>query len=332
MTTPLPPLRRLAVAAMLAASTLSAASFSASSAAADYPERPLRIIVPFAAGGATDVIARTVAQSMATRLGQPVVVENKAGANGNIGAVMAARAEPDGYTLLMATSSHAINSTLYHKLDYSLTGDFAGLSNLASVPLLLVVNPSVPAKTPEELAAYAKANGNRVNYASGGTGTASHLAGAQFNSLAGAQMTHVPYKGGSQALNDLMGGQVQIMFANLPEVLSQVQAGRLTPIAVTGQQRHAALPNVPAFSETSYPAMNARSWFGLFVPAATPAPVVEKLSQAITRGVADPAVQDKLKGLGADPVGDGHAAFQQYVNQEVARWSVLVKQSGATAE
>ncbi|WAI85137.1 MULTISPECIES: Bug family tripartite tricarboxylate transporter substrate binding protein [Achromobacter] len=332
MNTPLRPLRRLAVTATMAVAALVAASSAASAAAADYPERPLRIIVPFAAGGATDVIARTVAQSMSTRLGQPVVVENKAGANGNIGAVMAARAEPDGYTLLMATSSHAINSTLYHKLDYSLTGDFAGLSNLASVPLLLVVNPSVPAKTPEELAAYVKANGNRVNYASGGTGTASHLAGAQFNSLVGAQMTHVPYKGGSQALNDLMGGQVQIMFANLPEVLSQVQAGRLTPIAVTGQQRHAALPNVPAFSETSYPAMNARSWFGLFVPAATPAPVVEKLSQAITQGVADSAVQDKLKGLGADPVGDGHAAFQKYVNQEVERWSVLVKQSGATAD
>jgi len=194
------------------------------------------------------------------------------------------------------------------------------------------VNPSVPAKTPQELADYAKANGNRVNYASGGTGTASHLAGAQFNSLAGAQMTHVPYKGGAQALNDLMGGQVQIMFANLPEVLSQVQAGRLTPIAVTGTQRHAALPNVPAFSETAYTAMNARSWFGLFVPAATPAPVVEKLSKAITDGIADPAVQDKLKGLGADPVGDGHAAFQKYVNTEVERWSVLVKQSGATAD
>jgi len=260
------------------------------------------------------------------------VVENKAGANGNIGAVMAARSEADGYTLLMATSSHAINASLYHKLDYNLTRDFAGLSNLASVPLVLVVNPSVPAKTPQELADYAKANGNRVNYASGGTGTASHLAGAQFNSLAGAQMTHVPYKGGAQALNDLMGGQVQIMFANLPEVLSQVQAGRLTPIAVTGTQRHAALPNVPAFSETAYTAMNARSWFGLFVPAATPAPVVEKLSKAITDGIADPAVQDKLKGLGADPVGDGHTAFQKYVNTEVERWSVLVKQSGATAD
>ncbi|TXI83259.1 MAG: tripartite tricarboxylate transporter substrate binding protein, partial [Cupriavidus sp.] len=199
------PLRSFAVAIALATTTFHAM--------ADYPDRPLRVIVPFAAGGATDVIARTVAQAMSSRLGQSVVVENKAGANGNIGAVSAARSAPDGYTLLMATSSHAINASLYQKLDYSLTRDFVGLSNLASVPLLLVVNPSVPARSASELAAYAKANAGRVNYASGGTGTASHLAGEQFSTLTGAKMTHVAYKGGSQAINDLMGGQVQVMFA-----------------------------------------------------------------------------------------------------------------------
>ncbi|OWT80452.1 MULTISPECIES: tripartite tricarboxylate transporter substrate binding protein [unclassified Achromobacter] len=304
----------------------------ATAAHADFPDHPLRVIVPFAPGGATDVIARTVAQAMSVRLGQAVVVENKAGANGNIGAVMAARAEPDGYTLLMATSSHAINATLYQKLDYSLTKDFTALSNLASVPLLLVVHPSVPANNVAELAAYAKAGGSRLNYASGGTGTAAHLAGAQFNTVVGASMTHVPYKGGAQALNDLMGGQVQLMFANLPEVLSQVQAGRIKPLAVTGDHRHAALPNVPAFSETAYPALTARSWFGLFAPAATPAAIVDKLSTVITQSVADPAVQEKLRGLGADPVGDGHAAFQKYVEQDVVGWRDLVKQSGATAE
>lgn len=309
-----------------------AMTLTAGAAQAAFPDRPLRIVVPFAAGGATDVIARTVAQAMSTRLGQPVVVENKAGANGNIGAVTAARSEPDGYTLLMATSAHAINASLYQHLDYSLTRDFVGLSNLASVPLLLVVNPKVPVATPVELAAYAKANGDRVNFASGGTGTASHLAGEQFNALVGARMTHVPYKGGAQALNDVMGGQVQLMFANLPEVLSQVQGGRLKALAVTGTQRHSALPDVPAFAETPYGDMNARSWFGLFVPAGTPAGVVDTLSTAITQSVADAGVQEKLKGLGADPIGDGHAAFQAYVNQEVARWRVLVKQSGATAE
>ncbi|RYX88579.1 MAG: tripartite tricarboxylate transporter substrate binding protein [Bradyrhizobiaceae bacterium] len=318
------PLRSLVVAAALALTSISAM--------AGYPDRPLRVIVPFAAGGATDVIARTVAQAMSVRLAQSIVVENKAGANGNIGGASAARSEPDGYTLLMATSSHAINASLYPKLNYSLTRDFVALSNLASVPLLLVVNPSVPVNSVSELAAYAKANASRINYASGGVGTASHLSGEQFSTLAGAKITHVAYKGGSQALNDMIGGQVQIMFANLPEVLSLVQSGKLKALAVTGTTRHAALPDVPAFSETPYPGMNARSWFGLFAPAGTPPAIVEKLSQTIVQSVADPAVQERLKGLGADPVGDDRATFQKYVTDEVARWAVLVEQSGATAE
>ncbi|MGM4905387.1 Bug family tripartite tricarboxylate transporter substrate binding protein [Tardiphaga sp. 866_E4_N2_1] len=318
------PLRSLVVAVALALTSVSAM--------ADYPERPLRVIVPFAAGGATDVIARTVAQAMSVRLGQSIVVENKAGANGNIGGAAAARSEPDGYTLLMATSSHAINASLYQKLSYSLTRDFAALSNLASVPLLLVVHPSVPVNSVSELAAYAKANAASVNYASGGVGTASHLSGEQFSTLAGAKITHVAYKGGAQALNDMIGGQVQIMFANLPEVLSLVQSDKLKALAVTGSTRHAALPDVPAFSETPFPGMNARSWFGLFAPAGTPPAIVEKLAQTIVQSVADPAVQERLKGLGADPVGDDRATFQKYVNDEVARWAVLVAQSGATAE
>lgn len=298
---------------------------------ADFPNRPLRIVVPFAAGGATDVIARTVGQKLSEQLHQPVVVENKAGANGNIGATLVSRSDPDGYTLLMATSSHAINTTLYQKLDYDLTKDFVGLSNLASVPLLLVVNPSVPAKTPSELAAYAKQNGTELNYASGGTGTAAHLAGAQFSTLVGASMTHVPYKGGSPALNDVVGGRVQAMFANLPEVLAQVEAGRLRPLAVTGNVRHQALPDVPTFTESGYPQIEAKSWFGLFVPAKTPAPVVAKLSTAIANSVADPAIQKLLKELGADPIGNTSKEFQPFVAEEVTRWGTLVKQSGATA-
>ncbi len=300
--------------------------------AADFPNHPLRIVVPFAAGGATDIIARTVGQKLSEQLGQPVVVENKAGANGNIGAGLVSRSEPDGYTLLMATSSHAINTTLYRKLDYSLTKDFVGLSNLASVPLLLVVNPSLPAKTPSELAAYAKQHGAEINYASGGTGTAAHLAGAQFSTLVGASMTHVPYKGGAPALNDVIGGRVQAMFANLPEVLAQVEAGRLRPLAVTGDVRHPALPDVPTFAESGYAPMQAKSWFGLFAPAATSAPAVAKLSAAIAKSVTDPAVQKQLKDLGADPIGNTTEVFQPYVAEEVKRWGELVKRSGATAD
>ncbi|RZL65633.1 MAG: tripartite tricarboxylate transporter substrate binding protein [Variovorax sp.] len=300
--------------------------------ASDFPSRPIRIIVPFAAGGATDVIARVVGQKVSDQLGQPVVVDNRAGASGNIGAVAVARAAPDGYTILMATSSHAINATLYKKLDYSLTKDFAGLSNLASVPLLMVVNPSVPARTAGEFAAFAKAQGDKVNFASGGTGTAAHLAGEQFNTLIGTRMQHVPYKGGALAQTDLIGGQVQAMFANLPEVLTQVQAGKLRPLAVTGQARRSNLPEVPTFTEAGYPQMDARSWFGLFAPAGTPAPVVAKLSASIAQAVADPAVQARLKELGADPIGDRHEAFQPFVAQEVKRWGALVQRSGATID
>ena len=300
--------------------------------AADFPARPIRIVVPFAAGGATDVIARVVGQKVSDQLGQPVVVDNRAGANGNIGAVAVARAAPDGYTILMATSSHAINATLHRKLDYSLTKDFAALSNLASVPLVLVVNPEVPARSAGEFAAFAKAAGGKVNFASGGTGTAAHLAGEQFNTLVGTRMLHVPYKGGALAQTDLIGGQVQAMFANLPEVLTQVQAGKLRPLAVTGKARRANLPAVPTFAEAGYPQMDARSWFGLFAPAGTPAPVVARLSASIAQAVADPAVQARLKELGADPIGDRHEAFQPFVAQEVTRWGALVERSGATVD
>jgi len=298
----------------------------------DFPNRPVRIVVPFAPGGATDVIARVVGQKVSDLLGQPVVVENKAGANGNIGALSVARAVPDGYTILMATSSHAINATLYRKLDYRLTTDFVALSGLASVPLVLVVNTAVPAKTPSELASYARANDGKINFASGGSGTAAHLAGEQFNTLAGARMMHVPYKGGALAQTDLIGGQVQAMFANLPEALTQVQAGRLRPLAVTGNVRRTNLPSVPTFAEAGFAQMDAKSWFGLFAPAATPAPVVAKLSSAIAQAVADPTVQARLKELGADPVGNQSEAFQKFVAQEVERWGGLVQRSGATLD
>lgn len=301
-------------------------------AQADFPNRPIRIVVPFAAGGATDVIARVVGQKLGTQLGQPVVVENKAGANGNIGAVMVARSAPDGYTILMATSAHAINATLYRKLDYSLLRDFTPLSNLASVPLVMVVNPNVPARTVPEFVAYAKSQGDKLNFGSGGNGTAAHLAGEQFNSLTGTRMQHVAYKGGALAQTDLMGGQIQAMFANLPEVLSQVQAEKLRPLAVTGNSRRASLPSVPTFAEAGFAQLDARSWFGLFAPAGTPTPIVARLSAALVQAVADSAVQARLKELGADPIGDSHEAFQKFLAQDVPRWGALVERSGATVD
>lgn len=324
----------LRTAAALSAAIVAALPFCCARAqqAADFPTRPIRIVVPFAPGGATDIIARTVAQKMAEKLGQAVVVENKAGANGNIGAAQVARAEADGYTLLMATSAHAINQTLYRKLDYKITTDFAALSNLALVSLLLVINPAVPVRTARELADYAGKPGANVNFASGGTGTAAHLAGEQFNTLANVKMAHVPYKGGNQAQNDLIGGQVQVMFANLPEVLPQVQAGRLRAIAVTGDVRQPALPEVPTFAQAGFGAMDAKSWFGLFAPAATPAAITAKLSAVISASVHDTAVRTRLKEMGADPIGDLHPEFQRFVALEVTRWGGLVERSGASAD
>ena len=315
----------VAGAAALAGTQLAAQEKSA------FPDHPLRVIVPFAPGGATDQIARTVSQALGERLGQTVVVENKAGANGNIGALTVARAPADGYTLLVAASSHAVNATLYKKLDYSLTKDFAALSNLASVPLLLVVHPAVAAKSAQELAALARKD-DSLNFGSGGTGTAAHLAGAQFATFTGSKMTHVPYKGGAQALQDLVGGQVQMMFGNLPEMLPQVKAGRLRPIALTGDTRDALLPEVPTFAEAGFPQIQAQSWFAMFAPAGVPAPLIEKLSDAIAQSVATPAVQEKLAAIGAKPIGNRHAQFQPFVEAEVERWGRLVQASGATAD
>lgn len=297
-----------------------------------FPDKPVRIILPFAAGGATDVIARTVGQKLQERWGQPVVVDNRAGGNGNIGAAAAAKSPADGYTLLMATSSHAINATLYKKLDYSLTQNFSALSNLAAVPLVLVANPSLPVTSPQTLASYASQRAGELNFGSGGVGTAAHLAGELFNTASGAQMKHIAYKGGAPAMNDLLGGQIQVMFANLPEALAHVRAGKLRPLAVTGDTRHPQQPEVPTFAEAGFKTIEAKSWFGLFAPRGTPQPVIDKLGADIAAAVADAQVQARLKELGAEPIGNTPAQFQAYVDAEVRRWGALVQQSGATAE
>ncbi len=298
----------------------------------DFPNKPVRIILPYAPGGATDMIARIVAQKLSEKWGKPVLVDNRAGANGNIGATLAARSAADGYTLLMATSSHAINASLYKKLDYSLSTDFIALSNLASVPLILVENPAVPATSPRQLASYAGANPGKLNFGSGGVGTAAHLAGELFNTTSGAKMMHIAYKGGSLAMNDLLGGQIQVMFANLPEAISHVKAGKLRALAVTGDQRHPQQPDVQTFAEAGYKDINLKSWFGLLAPKGTPKPLVDKLSNDIASAVADPAVQSRLKEMGAEPLGNRHEEFQAFVNSEIERWGSLVQKSGATAD
>lgn len=300
--------------------------------AADFPAKTVRIILPFAPGGATDVIARTVAQTLSERWGQPVIVDNRAGGNGNIGAAAAAKAAPDGYTLLMATSSHAINSTLYKKLDYSLRKDFAALSNIATVPLILVAHPDVPATSLKQLVAYTGTRPGTFNFGSGGVGTAAHLAGELFNSVSGARMVHIAYKGGAPAMNDLLGGQTQVMFANLPEAIAHVRGGKLRPLAVTGNARHPQQPDVPTFAESGFQEIDGKSWFGLFAPKDTPKPIINKLSSDIAAAVADPKVQARLRDLGGEPIGNQHEAFQAYVISEIERWGSLVQRSGASAD
>lgn len=301
-------------------------------AQADYPNKLVRIILPYAPGGTTDMVARAVAQQLAVKWGQSVIVENRPGGNGNIGTAEAARATPDGYTLLMATSSHAINASLYKGLSFNFAKDFTPLSNLAFAPLLLVVNPSLKANTVKEFAEYVRQNPQKLNYGSGGVGTAAHLAGELFNSELGAQMTHVAYKGGTLATNDLVGGQIQLMFANLPEAIAQVKGARLKAIAVTGEARNPQAPEVPTFAESGYPQINLKSWFGLFAITGTPPAIVAKLSSDIAAVVAQPEIQNKFRDFGTEPIGNSQTAFQAFLVSDLPMWAKLVQQSGAKAE
>lgn len=297
-----------------------------------YPNKLVRIILPYAPGGTTDMVARTVAQQLSIKWGQPVIVENRPGGNGNIGTSEAAKASPDGYTLLMATSSHAINASLYKGLSFNFAKDFTPLSNLAFAPLLLVVNPSFKANTVKEFAEYVRQNPQKLNYGSGGVGTAAHLAGELFNSELGAQMTHVAYKGGTLATNDLVGGQIQLMFANLPEAIAQVKGARLKALAVTGETRNPQAPDVPTFAEGGYPQINLKSWFGLFAITGTPPTIVTKLSNDIAAVIAQPDVQNKLRDFGTEPIGNSQSVFQTFLASDLPMWAKLVQQSGAKAE
>jgi tripartite-type tricarboxylate transporter receptor subunit TctC len=325
------PKRRKLALSMLATGALALAPFAAQAQA--FPSKALTIVVPFSAGGTTDILARVVGQYMAKDLGQPVIIDNRAGAGGNIGAQMVARAAPDGYTLLMGTvGTHAINQSLYKKMPFDPIKDFAPITRVALVPNLLVANPSQPFKTVKELIAYAKANPGKVSFASSGSGTSIHLSGEMFQQMAGVEMQHIPYKGSAPALTDLLGGQTAIMFDNMPSVISHVRAGKLRPIAVTTPTRSPALPDVPTIAESGVPGYSATSWFGILAPASTPAPVIAKLNASILKALADPEVRKKLAEQGAEPHGEKPEQFAEFIRSETAKWGQTVKVSGATAD
>jgi tripartite-type tricarboxylate transporter receptor subunit TctC len=324
--------RRTLALAVLAAGAVALLPFGAR-AETPFPSKALTIVVPFSPGGTTDILARVVGQFMSKDLGQPVIVDNRAGAAGNIGAQMVAHAAPDGYTLLMGTvGTHAINQSLYKKLGFDPIKDFAPISRVALVPNLLVANPSQPFKTVKEMIAYAKANPGKLTFASSGAGTSIHLSGEMFQQMAGVEMQHIPYKGSAPALTDLLGGQTAIMFDNMPSVISHVRAGKLRPIAVTTPTRSPALPDVPTIAESGVPGYSATSWFGLLAPAATPAPVIARLNASILKALADPEVKKKLAEQGAEPHGEKPEQFAEFIRSETAKWGKTVKVSGATAD
>ncbi|MBA2961043.1 MULTISPECIES: Bug family tripartite tricarboxylate transporter substrate binding protein [Ramlibacter] len=325
MDRPLPLTRRsvLAGAAALAAP-------AAWAQAGDYPSRPVRVLVAFTAGGTTDVLARAVTQKLSDRLKQSFVIDNKPGGGGNIGTEMAARSAPDGYTLIVnSVGPMAVNPTLYPKLNINPLVDLVPVVQIADVPNVLVVNPSVPAKTVDEFVAYAKTKPGQLNYGSTGIGTSSHLSGYMLGKRAGIETTHVPYRG-AEALNDLLAGRIQFMFATIPSVIQHIQAGKLRAIAVTSVKRSRSMPDVPTVAERGYPGFEAGSWFGVFAPKGTPEAVIATLNKAVNEAL--PSLEAQMVREGADPVGGSAAQLGQFVQKEYEKWRTVVRESGATAE
>jgi tripartite-type tricarboxylate transporter receptor subunit TctC len=301
-------------------------------AAQNYPSKPVRIVAGAAPGGLIDLFARTFAQNLQARTGQPVVVENNSIATGTIGAESVANAAPDGYTLLMGTvGTHAINPSLYAKMPYDHVKDFVPVILVAGVPNVLEVNPELPIKSVPELIAYAKANPGKLNFASSGNGTSIHLSGELFKAMTGVQMTHVPYKGSAPALTDLVGGQVQLMFDNLPSSLAFIKAGKLRALAVTSATRAAALPDVPTVADY-LPGFEASSWFGLLAPAGTPRDIVAKINGEVAKWIASTDAKDKLAAQGANAAGGTPEDFAKHIQTETAKWAKVVKESGAKVD
>jgi tripartite-type tricarboxylate transporter receptor subunit TctC len=328
-------LPRIALAFTLAGVAVAVlhAGLAAAQPAEAWPARPIRIIVPFPPAGATDILARAVAFDLQKAFSQTVVGENRPGAGGNLGADMVAKAAPDGYTLLMATvGTHAINVALYAKMPYDAVRDFAPVSLVALVPNLLVVHPSLPVHSVSELIAWARAHPGKLNYASSGNGTSIHLSGELFKSMAALEITHVPYKGSGPAIADLIGGQVQLMFDNLPSALPHARGGKLRALAVTSARRSPAAPELPTVAEAGLPGYEASAWFGIAAPAATPREIVSKLNAAIARGLQSNETRERLSGQGAEPVGGSPEQFAEHIRTELAKWAKVVKASGARVD
>jgi tripartite-type tricarboxylate transporter receptor subunit TctC len=321
--------RALAALAFVLAATLAPCA-----ARADYPDRPIRLVVPFPAGGGADNLARAIMPRVAQALGGSIVIDNKPGAGGNVGAEIVARSAPDGYTLLYGTNgTHAINQALYGNLRFDPVADFAPVSRMTVIAALLFVNNDVPAKSVAELVAYAKANPGKLNFASAGNGTTSHLAGELFKTQAGLDIVHIPYRGGALALTDVIGGQVEMMIEVMPNAYPQAREGRVRGLAVSTAKRFPGAPDLPTISESGLPGFEASAWDGIFVPAGTPAPVVQRLNAAVQQALTDPEVVAALLARGAQPVpGTTPESFARFIAASAERWALAVRSSGAKVD
>ena len=321
------PRRRHGLRTLAAALAVAAVGASAQTA---YPSKPVHLVVPFPAGGGADNLARLIVPRVARILGQPIVIENRAGAGGNIGAELVSRATPDGYTLLYGTNgTHAINPSLYAQLRFDAAKDFIPVTRMTEIAALLVVNPQLPVQNLRDLLAYARANPGKLNFASAGNGTTSHLAGEMLKAAAGIYMVHIPYRGGAAAMTDLIGGQVQVMIDVMPNALPQAREGRVRGIAVSTTRRFPGAPEIPTLAESGLPGFEASAWDGIFAPAGTPAAVVERLNAAIVQALDDPELAGLLRARGATPAAGSSAAFSQFIADSAQRWARAVRASGA---
>lgn len=313
-----------------ALASVAAAAGSAAVAADAFPSKPIRFVVPAAAGGPTEIVTRLLAERMTQSMGVSVIVEAKPGAGGNIGADAVAKAAPDGYTILMGTiGTNAINQTLYKSMPFQPQKDFVAVTQVVSYPLVVVVNPNLPVRSVADLIAYAKANPGKLNRASGGSGTSMHMSGELFNEMAGVKMQHIPYKGSLPALTDVIGGQADVAFDSLVIAQPLIKSGKLRAIAVTGPERSPAAPDLPTVAET-LPGYAMTSWIGVFAPAGTPRPVVNRLQQEIAKALADPRVREQLKSQAAEPVASTPDEFARFTAEETKKWAPVVKASGAS--
>ena len=319
---------RLVALYLIAALLVSAPSLAAS---ADYPSRPVRWIVGYPAGGTTDIVARLIGHWLSERLGQQFIIENKPGAGNNIGTEAMINSPPDGYTVLLTNPANAINATLYQRLSFNFMRDTAPVAGFMRVPNVMEVNPKVPANSVAEFIAYARANPDKINWASSGNGTSVHLSGELFKIMTGIDLTHVPYRGSAPALTDMISGTVQVMFDNMPSSLPHIQAGKLRALGVTTAARSGALPNVPTVAET-VPGYEASAFFGMSMPKGTPAEVIEKLNQEINAGLADPGVKARLAELGGILMPGTPAQFGQVIAEETEKWAKVIKTGGVSLE